>query len=107
MSRLRRRFDPRIVRVEPLDADDDVPSRLALPAVERITRKAAGYEVLLREGADSAAFMRAAVERLPVARLELSRLTLEDIFVRVVSDGEAEDAALRASLHVDDEGVTA
>jgi len=95
------------VRVEPLEADADVPSQLALPEVERITRRGAGYEVLLRESADPAAFMRAAVERLAVARLELSRLTLEDIFVRVVSEGEAEDTALRASLRVDAEGVTA
>jgi ABC-2 type transport system ATP-binding protein len=107
MARLRRRFDPRIVRVEPLDAAADVSSRLALPAVEQVTRRGDGYEILLRESADPAAFMQAVVERLPVARLELSRLTLEDIFVRVVSDGDAEDGALRASLRVDAEGVTA
>ena len=57
MARLRRRFDPRIVRVEPLEADADVLSQLALPEVEQITRRDAGYDVLLRESADPAAFI--------------------------------------------------
>jgi hypothetical protein len=42
--------------------------------------------------------MRAITASLPVARIELARLRLDDIFIALVSDGASEHSALRASF---------
>jgi ABC-2 type transport system ATP-binding protein len=104
---LRRRFDRSLVRVEPLDLHADPATLRRLPAVEDVTCQGATWNVRLRDGVDPADAMTAIVGCLPVARIELSRLTLEDIFVGLVSDGDAEEQALRASLQSDLEKATA
>jgi len=44
---------------------------------------------------------------VPVARIELARVRLDDIFIGLVSEGETVDASLRASLRgLHPEGVT-
>ena len=56
------------------------------------------HEITVREGVDPAQAMQAVAAAVPPARLELRRPTLEDVFVRIVTDGEGEAISLRESL---------
>ena len=60
----------------------------ALPGVERCSATEGGYEVALREGADAARVMQSVIAAVPVARIELKRPTLEDVFVSIVAGGD-------------------
>jgi ABC-2 type transport system ATP-binding protein len=84
---IRRKFKPRAIELEPLDPDADVASVRALPEVERCVLSDGGYDVLLREGSDAARALPRIAAALPVARIELKRLQLEDVFVQIVNDG--------------------
>jgi ABC-2 type transport system ATP-binding protein len=95
---LRRRFDTRTLRFEPLDPDADISSVRALPMVERVACAEGTCEVTLAPGAEPVVAMRAITASLPVARIELARLRLDDIFIALVSDGASEHSALRASF---------
>jgi ABC-2 type transport system ATP-binding protein len=97
-SSLRRQFDPRVIQFEPLTPASDVSAVASLPGVEEVSPKDTGYEVRLAPGSDAAAAIHRIAGTVAVARIELARLTLEDVFVGLVSDGEAEDDALRESL---------
>ncbi len=97
MVGLRRQFDPRTIYFEPLDpAADSAPLR-AVAGVERVERTEDGaYTVTLVVGTDPAsAIGRLAVAVAP-ARVELARLRLEDVFVRIVSGGTTGSDAARA-----------
>ena len=105
-SSLRRRFDPRTVRFELLSPEGGVGAISALSEVERLVRSGAGYEAHLAPGVDPAAAIRRMAGAVDLARIELARLTLEDIFIRLVSDGTAVSDELRASLQgLDAEGA--
>ena len=97
MVGLRRQFDPRTIYFEPLDPVADSSPLRAVPGVERVERTEDGaYTVTLVVGTDPAsAIGRLAVAVAP-ARVELARLRLEDVFVRIVSDGTAGSDAARA-----------
>ena len=59
----------------------DVSAVRALPEVERCSAVDGGYEIALREGADVGRAMQAVIAAVPVARIELKRPRLEDVFV--------------------------
>jgi ABC-2 type transport system ATP-binding protein len=107
---LRRQFDRRTVHFEPLDSEAD-PSRLrAVSGVERVEATGEGYTVTLVEGTDPAGAMARLAAAVPPARVELARLRLEDVFIRIVSEGATgSDAAraLRAGLQASNEGALA
>ena len=88
LGAIRGRYDPRSIQLEPLEADADTGSLTTIPEVERVRRADRGAEVVLRAGADPSVAMRRILERLPVARIELTRPRLEDVFIRLVA-GEA------------------
>jgi ABC-2 type transport system ATP-binding protein len=99
---IRARFDPRRILFEPMDPDADVGVIGALNGVHSIKRDGSAWDVLLEEGANPAAVIRAAVGALTPARIELRRPTLEDIFIAIVEGGTDGDndqqMQLRASL---------
>jgi ABC-2 type transport system ATP-binding protein len=97
-SSLRRRFDPRTVRFDLLSPEADVAAVAALPDVEQLVPSNGGYEAHLASGANPAAAIRRIAGAVDVARIELARLRLEDIFIRLVSEGAEADDELRASL---------
>jgi ABC-2 type transport system ATP-binding protein len=82
-----RPHDSRALKFEPLDPRADIGAVRALPGVERCAPAEGGYEVALREGADPARVMQSVLAAVPVARIELKRPTLEDVFVSIVADG--------------------
>jgi len=102
LTAIRSRHDPRTLLFEPLDGTADIDSLASIDGVRRLSRAGTGYELSLAEGTDPAATMRALLAALAVARVEIRRPTLEDIFVQIVTRDEqapAEDVArLRAAL---------
>jgi ABC-2 type transport system ATP-binding protein len=83
---IRRQYDPRTIRFDPLDPAADPSVLQALADVERVDRAEAGYDIRLVEGTDPATAMRRIVMALAPARIELSRPRLEDVFVKIVSE---------------------
>jgi ABC-2 type transport system ATP-binding protein len=93
-----RPHDARALTFEPLEPNADVAAVRALPEVERCTPAAGGYEVTLRDGADAARAMQGVMAALRVARIELKRPTLEDVFVGIVArDGVGNTPQPRAA----------
>jgi len=86
LTSIRQRYDPRAVKLEPLDPRADLTPLRALPGVERVDAATSGYEVLLEAGTDPIEAMRRMLDTVPSARLELARPRLEDVFVQLVSD---------------------
>jgi ABC-2 type transport system ATP-binding protein len=84
---LRRRFDPRTIRFEPLDPAADLAPLRALAEVERLEPAANGYDVLLADGSDPGIAIQRMTAAVAPSRIELARLRLEDVFVSIVSDG--------------------
>jgi len=101
MEGLRRQYDTRTVRLEPLDPAADIRILQKLPVVEKVNAVDGGYEIRLTAGSDPASSMRQIVEAVPPARIEFDRIRLEDIFIRIVTEGAEMDegeSALRAHL---------
>jgi ABC-2 type transport system ATP-binding protein len=87
VSSILRRYDSRALRFDPLDAHADVSAVKALPEVERCSAVDDGYEVALRQGADVGRAMQQVIAAVPVARIEIKRPRLEDVFVQIVEEG--------------------
>lgn len=71
------------------------------PEVTGIDRADGGYEIRLAEGTDLRSVMRRITTAVAPVRIEVSRPRLEDVFIRIVSDGTGESEAeerLRADL---------
>jgi ABC-2 type transport system ATP-binding protein len=101
MAGLRRQYDPRVIRFEPLDADADLSALRRLPGVQETRPMDGGCEIHLMADTDPAGVMRQIAAAVAPARLELARVRLEDVFIRLVAEStRTEDArrALRANL---------
>jgi ABC-2 type transport system ATP-binding protein len=101
MAGLRRQFDPRTIRLEPLDARADLSALNLMPGVEEVRQTTDGHEVRLAAGTDPAGAIRQIAGAVALARIELSRVRLEDIFINLVSEStatEETERALRANL---------
>jgi ABC-2 type transport system ATP-binding protein len=104
---IRTRFDPRTIEFESLDPGADVSAISLLPGVEGVDGGRSGYRIQLSENTEPAEVMRRVVDIATPARLELSRPSLEDIFIKIVSDsGETDEERknLREGLANADEG---
>jgi ABC-2 type transport system ATP-binding protein len=104
---IRRRYDPRTIRFEPLDPSADLAPLRALAEVEQVERAAAGFDIRLADGSDPGAAIRRITATVTPARIELARPRLEDIFISLVSEGSAPAPALLASLQDGNGGVPA
>ncbi len=110
MSGLRRQYDPRTICLEPLDLKADPSPIRNLSGVVRLEPGPDGYEIGLAQGTDPAAAIRAIAAIVAPARIELARIRLEDVFIKLVSEGAGVDSAqaLRANLQgLATEGATA
>jgi ABC-2 type transport system ATP-binding protein len=107
MAGLRRQFDPRTIHFEPLDAAADCSPLRAIPGVEAVEGVDGTYRITLRPGTDPSGIMGRLAAAVPTARIELARLRLEDVFIRIVAGGDEGDRALRASLQAQGEGALA
>jgi ABC-2 type transport system ATP-binding protein len=109
MANLRRQFDRRRIRLEPLDAGADLNPLRALTFVESLAAEGESCEVLLVPGTDPADAMRSIAATIAPARIELVRRRLEDVFVDLVAaDGKDSVHALRSHLQgLGSEGIPA
>jgi ABC-2 type transport system ATP-binding protein len=101
VSSIHRRYDARTIRFEPLDADQALEGVRTLPGVESCLEVDGGYELRLRDGVDPAGTIASVAAAVPVARIELKRPRLEDVFVQIVADGSRSadaEVTLRAEL---------
>jgi ABC-2 type transport system ATP-binding protein len=96
VSSIQRRYDARAVRFEPLDPGANVAAVRALPDVQSCLPAEGGYDVELRAGVDVAGGIARIAAAVPVARIEVKRPRLEDVFLQIVADG-APDAVLPSS----------
>ncbi|HYM42352.1 MAG TPA: ATP-binding cassette domain-containing protein [Steroidobacteraceae bacterium] len=99
---LRRRYDVRTIRLEPLNRDTDPAVLRTVGGVESVRAAADdALEVRLAEGTDPGSAIRAIAALIPPARIELARVRLEDVFIRLVTGRTSTDesnAALRTHL---------
>jgi ABC-2 type transport system ATP-binding protein len=101
MSGLRRQYDPRVIRFEPLDASADLSVLRTVGGVQQLRLTDERCEVHLHAGFDPAQAMREIAAVIAPARIELARVTLEDVFVRLVAEETRDEEAerlLRANL---------
>ncbi len=95
---IRDKFDTRTIVFEPTDGSDGSAAMNA-PGVDRIIsgREKGTLEAHLSSGSDPQAAMRAMMASMPLRRVELRRVTLEDVFVSLVSEHDSEDS-IRAAI---------
>jgi len=105
LSTIRRQYDPRAIRFEPMERDADLSPLSALPEVERVARADGGCEILLVNGTNPASAIPRLASAVPAGRIEIARPRLEDIFIRIVTGGSAapDTETLRAELKAADE----
>ncbi len=105
MSGLRRQYDPRTVRLEPLEPGADLMKLKSLPGVERVRLTDEGCEIGLAAGSDPAAAIRSIAAQVAPARIELARVRLEDVFIRIVG-GSAGSEESRQALRTHLQGLS-
>ena len=105
MAGLRRQYDPRTIILEPREFDADIRALRNLSDIQAIEAVNGHYRIRLRERADAADCIPRITAAVPTTRVELARVTLEDMFVRIVSEGSSSHdvASVRASLSIDQE----
>jgi ABC-2 type transport system ATP-binding protein len=99
LAQVRERFDPRELHYEPLRATPELAPQLArLPGVLAVRPSDDGHGWRLSLGADAAPeeLFRRLLDLGPARALELARVTLDHVFVRVVREAEGERAAQQA-----------
>ena len=95
---IRRRYDPRTIRFEPLDPSADLAPLRGLAEVEQVEPAVSGFDIRLADGSDPGAAIRRITAAVTPARIELARPRLEDIFISLVSEGRTPAPALLAAL---------
>jgi ABC-2 type transport system ATP-binding protein len=101
MAGLRRQYDHGVIHFEALDPVADLSVLRRVPGVHEAELTAEGCVVRLERGFDPAIAMRELAATVAPARLELARVRLEDVFIRLVTEGlasEEAELALRANL---------
>jgi ABC-2 type transport system ATP-binding protein len=95
LEEIRRRFDPRTLVAEPLDPGTDPAALLEIPGVRgaRPLGATGAVEVEIADVADAQSIMGAVLARHPMRSIELRRLTLEEVFVRLVRQDRGAAAA--------------
>jgi ABC-2 type transport system ATP-binding protein len=88
---IRGHYDTGKVIVEPLRADADVRVLEKLGGVELVKRRDGLIELHLAAETDPAVIMGRIATTLPVARMELSRPRLEDVFIQLVAGQSGDD----------------
>jgi ABC-2 type transport system ATP-binding protein len=87
VAAIRRQYDPRTIRFDPLDASADPGVLRSFAEVERIDRVDGSYEIHLVAGTDPGSAMQRITMAIAPARIELSRPRLEDVFIGIVAEG--------------------
>jgi ABC-2 type transport system ATP-binding protein len=89
LAQIRGSHTPRSLLFEPMHAAADLSPLRRIPHVADVVRRDGAHEIVFAAGAEPAAVMRAVMEAVPAARIELRRPTLEDVFISIVSASDA------------------
>lgn len=92
LDEIRVHFDPRTIVTEPLNGTADFSDIAGIAGVHPL-KDSASIELTLADGADPQRIMQTIIETRPTRSVELRRLTLDEVFVRLVLRGEGEQAA--------------
>ncbi len=95
LEEIRTRFDPRTIVAEPLDGQADLGGIEGVYGVRQLPN-GAGLELELDDGADPQAVMNRVLSSHPLRSIKLRRLTLDEVFIRVVLQDEGSAAAALA-----------
>jgi ABC-2 type transport system ATP-binding protein len=100
ISGLRRQYDTRRIFLEPLDPGANLLALQAVAGVEHVTLNDHGCEIRLHRGTDPGTAIRVLTTQVAPARIELARIRLEDVFIRLVGEADATESqdALRTHL---------
>jgi ABC-2 type transport system ATP-binding protein len=104
MAGLRRQYDPRVIQVEPLDERTPADALRAIDDVEQVSQTVDGFEVHLRPGTEPTVAMQRIAAAVPVARVAIARLRLEDVFLRLVA-ADAKDTDTEGALQAKLKGL--
>jgi ABC-2 type transport system ATP-binding protein len=97
MSGLRRQFDTRRVLFEPLDPAADLGVLRKIPGVEWVVEaEGEGVEIALRADTQPGEMIRTIAAAVAPARIELARVRLEDVFIRLVMGSQTPNESTRA-----------
>ena len=109
VAEIRAKFDPRMVKLEPLDPEADVALLSRISGIGSVEQEGGEWKLHLTATSEPSSVIREIVAQVPPARIEVHRPSLEDIFVQIVtgsaSAAEREVRTLRAS--VSDRGLMA
>jgi ABC-2 type transport system ATP-binding protein len=101
MSGLRRQYDTRHILLEPLDPGADLLALQSVAGVENVKLNDQGCEIRLAPGTDPGGAVRAIAAVVAPARIELARIRLEDVFIRLVSEaGMANESSEALRTHL-------
>jgi ABC-2 type transport system ATP-binding protein len=101
MAGLRRQYDRGVIQFEPLDPDANLSPLRGMRGVREIRPTTEGCDIHLHDAVDTVAVMREIAGVVPPARIQLARVRLEDVFIRLVApETKTEEAekVLRANL---------
>jgi len=85
LTSIRRRHNPRTLVFEPFERGAETAALTGVDGVAHVARDGSTYRLDLRDGADPVCVMRAVAAAVPPSRLEVQRLSLEDIFIGLVT----------------------
>ncbi len=95
LEEIRERFDPRTILAEPLDGRPDLNHVEGVREVRPVADSSA-LELEVEDGADPQRIMQAVLSAHPMRSINLRRLSLSEVFVRLVTQDEGAAAAARA-----------
>ena len=101
MAGLRHQYDCGVIQFEPLNPAANLSVLRGMRGVREGRPTADGCDVCLLDSADAVAVMREIAGAVPPARIQLARIRLEDVFIRLVAPETRTDEAekaLRANL---------
>ncbi len=95
LEEIHKRFDPRTIMAEPLDGRPDLDQVEGVREVRPVADSSA-LELEVEDGADPQRIMQAVLSAHPMRSIKLRRLSLSEVFVRLVTQDEGAAAAARA-----------
>jgi len=106
ISAIRSRYAPRIIRFEGMNGADPSSEVGALGEIERVDSNDGQLEAHLADGVEPSSAIAAMTAAAPMARVELHRPSLEDVFIDIVQGSADQDERERLRAQLRQDGVT-
>ena len=94
VASIQSQFDPRVIRVEPVDSNCDLTSIKGVSLIEN-TEKDGSILMRLDENAKATEVLSKIVQSTPVRSIEVVKPTLDEVFIEQVARSRGEEAALQ------------